>query len=116
MATPDHVKRRSMDAIAHRETGVQMRAFRGAPKAQVLQLPPALPERRSVVPQNVKRMAMNAINNVETVAQVGTLKATGGVAVYVARIREVDRENQRTRPPERKENPPYRKSEGFLKE
>ncbi|MBI3419877.1 MAG: hypothetical protein HY053_07085 [Proteobacteria bacterium] len=40
----------------------------------------------------VKRQAMNAITNVETVARVGMVKLTGGVSLYVARIREADRQ------------------------
>ncbi len=45
--------------------------------------------------EEVKRLAMDAVSNVETVAQVGWVKLTGGVAVYSARIREMDREAQR---------------------
>ena len=33
---------------------------------------------------------MDAISNVETVAQVGLVKLTGGVALYAARIRQMD--------------------------
>jgi hypothetical protein len=40
----------------------------------------------------VKRQAMNAISNVETVAQIGLIKMTGGIALYAARIREMDRQ------------------------
>lgn len=118
MKTPEHIKRRSMDAIAHRETTTQMRTFRGsaAPKALILRPNPALPETRSVVPQNVKRTAMNAISNVETVSQVGMMRGTGGIALYVALIREADRENQRDRAPKPPEKGPYGRSQGFLKE
>ena len=35
---------------------------------------------------------MNAISHVETVAQIGLVKLTGGIALYAARIREADRE------------------------
>lgn len=38
---------------------------------------------------------MDAIKNVETVAQVGAVKLTGGVALYAAHIRQMDRENMR---------------------
>ncbi|MEJ0090597.1 MAG: hypothetical protein WDM80_12755 [Limisphaerales bacterium] len=39
-----------------------------------------------------KRQAMSAITNVQTVAQMGMIKLTGGIALYVGRIRERDRE------------------------
>lgn len=38
---------------------------------------------------------MDAIRNVETVAQVGAVKLTGGIALYAAHIRQMDRENLR---------------------
>lgn len=38
---------------------------------------------------------MNAITNVETVAQIGVIKMTGGIALYAARIREMDRDAMR---------------------
>ena len=43
-------------------------------------------------------MAMDAIANVQTVAQVGAIKLAGGIAVYMGRIREMDRENQKRTP------------------
>jgi hypothetical protein len=42
--------------------------------------------------EQVKRQAMNAISHVETVAQIGLVKMTGGIALYAARIREMDRQ------------------------
>ena len=42
--------------------------------------------------EQIKRQAMNAISHVETVAQIGLVKLTGGIALYAARIREADRE------------------------
>lgn len=39
----------------------------------------------------LKRQAMSAITNAQTVAQIGMVKLTGGIALYVARIREADR-------------------------
>ena len=38
---------------------------------------------------------MDVINNVQTVAQVGAVKLTGGVALYATHIRQMDRENMR---------------------
>ena len=35
---------------------------------------------------------MNAISHVETVAQIGMVKLTGGVALYAAHIRQMDRQ------------------------
>ncbi len=82
-----------MDAVAHRETQTHLRAFRGkgavAPLAVSAPSPPL---------QRAKRIVMDAISNVETIAQVGAIRLAGGVAVYVARIREMDRENQKSAP------------------
>ena len=92
MATPEQ-KRRAMDAVAHQETQAHVRAFRGKAAVAPVVLPSSSPPL-----QRAKRVVMDAISNVETVAQVGAVKLAGGVAVYVARIREVDRENQKSAP------------------
>ena len=42
--------------------------------------------------EQVKRQAMNAISHVETVAQIGMVKLTGGFALYAAHIRQMDRQ------------------------
>ena len=87
-----------MDAVSHRDTQAHLRAFRSkeavAPVAVAAPISPV---------KQVKRVAMDAITNVETVAQVGAGKLAGGIGVYVARIREVDRENKSApaRPPSR---------------
>ena len=39
----------------------------------------------------IKRQAMSAVAGVQPVAQIGMLKLTGGIALYLARIREMDR-------------------------
>ena len=111
MATPEQ-KRRSMDAASHRETRAHVRAFRGndAPKAQIL------PMKSATIPKEAKRMAMNAITNVETVAQIGAVKLTGGIALYVAKIREADREMHKDRAPKRPEKTSYGRSQGFLRD
>ncbi len=83
-----------MDAILHSETQTHRRLF-GAAKSGAAHSNPAAAETRGLIPPNVKRIAMSAIANVETVAQVGTMKLVGGIALYTARIREADRENQR---------------------
>lgn len=41
------------------------------------------------MPDDRKRHAMDAITNAQTVAHLGLLKATGGVALYAAHIRQV---------------------------
>ena len=46
---------------------------------------------------------MSAISNAETVAQVGLVKLTGGVALYAARIREMDRGAMQQKTPKRPE-------------
>jgi hypothetical protein len=97
MATADNSKRRAMDAITHPETQTHMRLFRGGSLAKGHTPNPhkAEPEPRMLTPQAIKRFAMNTISNVETVAQVGTMRLVGGIALYSARIMEVDREAQR---------------------
>jgi len=41
----------------------------------------------------LKRQAMSAIAGVQSVAKIGMVKLTGGVALYTAHIRQVDRQN-----------------------
>jgi hypothetical protein len=93
MAIPEHLKRRSMDAVSHKETQAHMRLLRG-PTA-VTAPAPGVPASRGVIPQEVKRLAMNAIAHVETVAQAGVIRVAGGIAVYAAHIRQVDMEAKR---------------------
>lgn len=71
-----------------------MRLFCGTSPPKV-KAAPAAPSSPKTFAKEVKRLAMDAVSNVETVAQVGWVKLTGGVAVYSARIREVDRDAQR---------------------
>ena len=83
-----------MDAISHSETQTHLRLFRGA-GSHVSHPHTAAPESRGLSPKAIKRFAMDTISNVETVAQVGTMRLVGGIALYAARINEVDREAQR---------------------
>jgi hypothetical protein len=98
MAISEDAKRRSMDAISHPETQTHLRLFRGSasPSAPALATP-APSASPGVTPQTIKRMAMNAITNVQTVAQIGTLRLTGIIGVYVAHIRQVDQQPKRER-------------------
>lgn len=110
MATPEQ-KRRAMDSVAHRETRAHLRAFRG--KASVAPVAVASP----VPPLKLaKRVVMDAVSNVQTVAQVGAVKLAGGVAVYVARIREVDRENQKSAPARPYSRPHLDRRNDFLRD
>ncbi len=85
-----------MDAISHKETQTQARLVRGAGLAKVITpASPAAPDSRGLSLHHMKRMAMNAIAHVETVAQVGWVRLGGAVAVYTAHIRQVDRESKR---------------------
>jgi uncharacterized membrane protein YidH (DUF202 family) len=45
----------------------------------------------------IKTQAMNAFTCAETVAHVGMIKLTGGIALYAARIRQMDRQAARPR-------------------
>lgn len=41
----------------------------------------------------IKKQAVNAFTCAETVAHVGMIKLTGGIALYAARIHEMDRQS-----------------------
>ena len=41
----------------------------------------------------IKKQAMSAFTCAETVAQVGMIKLTGGIALYAAHIRQMDRQS-----------------------
>ncbi len=47
----------------------------------------------------IKNQAVDAFTSAETVAQVGMIKLTGGIALYAAHIRQMDRQAP---PPQRK--------------
>jgi hypothetical protein len=50
------------------------------------------------IPDALKQQAMDAINNVNTIKQIGMLKTLGGIALYAALIYEREREaSNRTR-------------------
>lgn len=105
MAISDELKRRKMDAISHPETRAHMRLL-GVNRPNSTMPPVA-----GIIPKGMKQLAMSAISSVETLAQVGWIRKAGAIAVYAARIREVDRETQRkppTRHPVRSSLPPGR--------
>lgn len=86
-----------MDAITSRETQTQLRAFRGGRNASMggkVAAARAEAPRDSVFAE-VKRQAMDAIKNVQTVGQVGWMKVGAGVAVYAAHVRQRDEGNMR---------------------
>ena len=49
----------------------------------------------------IKNQAVNAFTCAETVAHIGMIKLTGGIALYAARIHEMDR--QTPRPPRQRQ-------------
>jgi hypothetical protein len=51
----------------------------------------------------LRSQAMNAINNVNTIKQIGMLKTLGGIALYAALIHERDREARNRAPKRRKD-------------
>lgn len=89
-----------MDAVSHKETATQRKLFKGGKQNAALGSSVAAPRpapARNPLFGEVRRQAMDAIKNVETVAQVGAIKLTGGIALYAAHIRQMDREaRQRT--------------------
>ena len=97
MAITDDIKRQRLDAVSHGETTAQIRSFLGSgagasSKALVTRSQHAGLASPGPLLADAKRRAMSAISHVETVAQVGMMKLTGGIALYVARIREADRD------------------------
>ena len=84
-----------MDAVSHRETQTQARLLRGTTKAPVSPATPAGAASRGLSLHQIKRMAMNAITHVETVAQIGWVRLGAGAAVYAAHIRHVDQQAKR---------------------
>lgn len=89
-----------MDAVSHPETAIQKAIFRRGRKDAAVGSAVAAPRPESArgsVLGEVKRQLMDAVSNVETVAQIGWMKVGGAAAVYAAHIRQVDRETrQRT--------------------
>lgn len=79
-------KRQAMDACSHKETLAHIRVLKGsnAPAAKSTGLLPA----------GMKQQMMSAVASVETVAHVGMVKLTGGVALYAAHIRQMDKANR----------------------
>ena len=102
MAALNPAKRRAKDAVAHRETTVQVRLLKGTGNDKTMT--PAVPAAKPSLAKSpvkgsllgdIKRQAMNAIANVETVSQIGALKMTAGIVAYVGRIRDMDRDNMK---------------------
>jgi hypothetical protein len=86
MAIPDHVKRQALDAVSHKETTAQIRLYRhndapaqtftsSAPEQSAAATQNATP--RSPIPDDVKKQAMDAIANKETMAMIRLVKDTG---------------------------------------
>jgi hypothetical protein len=89
--TTNERKRKAMDAVAHPETTKQMRAAGLSV--------PAKPVGPVAV---IKQRAMDAVSHVETIRQFGAMRTLGGAGVYLAHIRQMDRQaqpNKQVRPP-----------------
>jgi hypothetical protein len=50
------------------------------------------------IQNEVTKQAFDAISCAQTVAQIGAIKLTGGIALYAARIHEMDRQAPPPRP------------------
>lgn len=90
MAIPDDKKRQLMNAVSHPETREQMRSLYA--KEQLRGLKQAA---GNALPAGVKQQAKSVVTGMQAVAQVGVLRGSGGIALYMARIREADRDAQR---------------------
>lgn len=96
-----------MDTHSHRETKTQISHFRGGRDAAVGGKVPgahAHAAQPSVVGEARKQM-MDAVSNVQTVAQVGMVKLTGGISLYLARIRQMDQGAMRKKEQARQNRP-----------
>jgi hypothetical protein len=75
-----------MDAVSHRETAAHKLAFQNGCAT------PAAAKASTPLLGVAKQQAMSAIASVETLKQIGLLKLAGGVGVYLAHIRQMDRQ------------------------
>ncbi len=97
-----------MDAVTHKETGAQLAAMRLGRSTALGRAGAAAPGGPAGgIVAEVKRLAMDAVRNVETVAQIGAVKLTGGVALYAAHIRQMDTAHQRQRQQTRQTTTPH---------
>lgn len=81
-------KHRAMNAVSHRETATQLRSLRRAPQA------PGNSTGLTEVKRQAVALASDAHN---VVARVGVIPVAAGLAVYAARIRQMDRAIQTQR-------------------
>jgi hypothetical protein len=107
MATPDDIKRQSMDSVSHAETTAQARVINGA-ASQTVSRPSmaAAITTLGVAGQAAKSHSMSAALHAEMLAHMAAIKFTAGFSLYVAHIRQVDQgaAHRRTRLPSRKLN------------
>ena len=87
MKIPEPAKQKAMDVLSSPEIAAQFSALQNPVAAP-------LPEAANLshpVGAEIKRQNLSAISNVETQSHMGAMMATGGIALYVAKIREEDR-------------------------
>ncbi len=100
MAIPEHVKKQAMDAVSHKETTAQIRLYRSndspAPNFSAPQSGEKIASAtRGSIPDHVKKQAMDAIANKETVAQIRLVKDNGSVMPMATPSQETNRAAER---------------------
>ena len=85
MAIPEHVRKQAMDAVSHRETTAQIRAFRdsgvtASPSfTPVAQVDNSKTEYQPITPE-IRKQAMDAVSHKETTAQIRLVKDGGSIS------------------------------------
>lgn len=77
------IKKKAMDAISCPETAAQLSAFQ--------KIQPAVAAKSGGMAM-AKSQSMSAVSSPEILVQLASVKMTGGIALYAAKIREEDRQ------------------------
>jgi len=82
MPIPDSVRRQAMDAVSHRETTAQIRAYQnsGIEAAPGFTPAPVSPGPPGPLTDDIRRQAMDAVSHHETMASVRLVADTGSIS------------------------------------
>jgi hypothetical protein len=84
MAIPEHVRKQAMDAVSHRETTAQIRAYRDSGVTASPSFTPVMPVDNAkagyqpITPE-IRKQAMDAVAHKETTAQIRLVKDSGTI-------------------------------------
>jgi hypothetical protein len=88
MTAPELYKPRTINVATCPDVQAHLRAFQPARAA----VPAPTVKSSALMVDTAKRKALSLIGHVETVAHMGAIKLTGGIALYLAHIRQVERQ------------------------